>query len=226
VTKIGPRRRSARWAVCAVLFAGAATLSGCKVVTLDQDQAIRAKRSLNFKAADYVAKIWDTQALPAFRARAAPAKTLFPAIDANADEAGARLGRRAGEGAPWTFVVSGEGVVTTVDSGSRRRTIAVTLGDGVSRSVKLQAGPVVVGTSLRDALPFIAFDDFTDQLAYADVGRALTNTALSRLAPTLNSLKPGDEVRFVGAFDLAAADQPLLVTPVLIDKLGSRGVVP
>jgi predicted lipoprotein len=205
----------------AALLACALALVGCKVVTIEQDQAIRAKRSLNFNADTYVARIWRGQALPAFHARAVPAKTLFAAIDADADEAGARLGRRSGEGAAWTFVVSGEGVIGAVDDSSRRRTVEVKLGDGVSRAVKLQTGPVVVGTSLRDALPFIAFDDFTDQLAFADVGRALTRTSLSRLKPTLDGLKPGDRVRFVGAFDLPTADQPVFVTPISVDKVAA-----
>jgi predicted lipoprotein len=203
----------------AVLLACALALTGCKVVTIEQDQAIRAKRSLNFNADTYVARIWRSQALPAFQARAVPAKDLFAAIDADADTAGAKLGRRSGEGAAWTFVVSGEGVVDAVDDSSRRRTIEVKLDGG--RPVKLQTGPVVVGTSLRDALPFIAFDDFTDQLAFADVGRALTKTSLSNLKPTLDGLKPGDRVRVVGAFDLPPKGQPVFVTPISVDKVAA-----
>ncbi|RRN63898.1 DUF2291 family protein [Caulobacter sp. 602-1] len=205
-------------ALQAVLLASAVTLSGCKVVTIAQDQAIRAKRSLNFNADAYVAKIWDAQALPELQHRATPAKDLFVAIDANADEAGARLGRRASEGGAWTFVVSGEGVVDAVDDSSRRRTVVVSVG---SQVVRLETGPVVVGTALRDALPFIAFDDFSDQLAYADVGRALTTTALSRTKPALDGLRPGDRVQFVGAFNLPAAGQPVFVTPISVSKVAS-----
>lgn len=212
------RQRGARVALQAVLLAGAIALTGCKVVTTAQDQAIRAKRSLNFNADAYVAKIWDAQALPELQRRAAPANDLFAAIDANPDKAGARLGRRASEGGAWTFVVSGEGVVRAVDNSSRRRTVEVSVVEAGARAVRLEAGPVVVGTALRDALPFIAFDDFSDQLAFADVGRALTKTALSRTRPTLESLRPGDRVRFVGAFNLPAAGQPVFVTPVSVGK--------
>jgi predicted lipoprotein len=219
VTKLGLQHRRA---LCSVaVLAGAVLLAGCKVVTIEQDQAIRAKQSLNFNADTYVASIWRGQALPALRARATPAKGLFAAIDANPEQAGARLGRRTGEGAAWNFVVSGEGVVAAVDDATRRRTVEVRLDAPVSRVLRLQTGPVVVGTSLRDALPFIAFDDFTDQLAYADVGRALTRTSLSQMKPTLEALKPGDRVRFVGAFDLPPTGQPVLITPVSIDKVAA-----
>lgn len=218
MTKLGLRRRGV---LVVILLASAATVAGCKVVTIEQDQAIRAKRSLNFSAETYVSRIWATQALPELQHRAAPARDLFSAIDANPEDAGARLGRRASEGGAWTFVVRGEGVVTAIDDGSRRRAVEVALGDGVTRVVKLEAGPVVIGTAVRDALPFIAFDDFSDQLAYADVGRALTTTALARLKPTLEGLRPGDRVRFVGAFNLPSSDQPVFVTPVSIEKVAS-----
>lgn len=216
MTKLGSRRRGA---LVAVLLASAAVVAGCKVVTIEQDQAIRAKRSLNFSADAYVSRIWTAQALPELQHRATPARELFPAIDANPEDAGARLGRRASEGGAWTFVVRGDGVVTAIDHASRRRTVEVALGDGASRAVKLETGPVVIGTAVRDALPFIAFDDFSDQLAYADVGRALTTTALARLKPTLEGLRPGDRVRFVGAFNLPSPGQPVFVTPVSIEKV-------
>jgi predicted lipoprotein len=217
---MGLVRRAALFAV----LLGAATMAGCKVVTIEQDQAIRAKRSLDFDAGVYVSRIWTTQALPELQRRATPARELFPAIDANPEDAGARLGRRASEGGAWTFVVRGQGVVTAIDDSSRRGAVEIALGDGVSRAVKLETGPVVVGTTVRDALPFIAFDDFSDQLAYADVGRALTTTALARLKPVLNDVRPGDRVRFLGAFHLSAPGQPVLVTPVSIEKVASAGV--
>ncbi|MGH1559823.1 DUF2291 family protein [Caulobacter segnis] len=115
-------------------------------------------------------------------------------------------------------MVSGEGVVRAVDDSSRRRTVEVSVGEEGARTVRLEAGPVVVGTALRDALPFIAFDDFSDQLAFADVGRALTTTALSRTRSTLEGLRPGDRIRFVGAFNLPAAGQPVFVMPVSVGK--------
>ncbi len=221
MTRMGLVRRGALFVV---LLGCAAALAGCKVVTIEQDQAIRAKRSLDFDANAYVSRIWTTQVLPELKHRAAPARELFPAIDANPEGAGARLGRRASEGGAWTFVVTGEGVVTAIDDSSRRRAVEVALGDGVSRTVKLETGPVVVGTTVRDALPFIAFDDFSDQLAYADVGRALTATALARLEPALDGMRPGDRVRFVGAFHLPAPGRPVFVTPVSVEKIATAGV--
>lgn len=223
MTRNGLRQRGARLVAHALLCACVATTAGCKVVTIQQDQAIRAKRSPNFDAGVYVSRIWDARALPELRRRATSAKDLFMAIGADLDAAGARLGRRASEGGAWTFVVSGEGTVRSFDDSSRRRTIEVLLAGDAARSIKLEVGPVVVGTSLRDALPFIAFDDFSDQLAYADVGRALTTTSLSRLKPALGAIKPGDQIGFVGAFNLPAPGQPIFITPISIEKAPARG---
>lgn len=196
---------------------GAGLLGGCKVLTIEEDRALRARRGGDFDAARYVDEIWAAKAVPALDQRAIPANKLVAAIDADLERAGAELGRRAGEGSAWTFVVSGTGVVSSVDAASRRGSAEVTLAGTVpARTVRLQIGPVVSGTAIRDALPFVAFNDFADQLAFADVGRALTARALRTLRPGIAQLGSGQAIRFTGVVNVRAPGEPLVVTPVAL----------
>jgi predicted lipoprotein len=74
---------------------------------------------------------------------------------------------------------------------------------------------VVRGTALRDALPFIRFDDFTNQLEYASVSRVLhQRIADSVLAKVDRATLAGRTIRFTGAFT-EGAGLPL-VTPVTL----------
>lgn len=199
------------------MLLGASLLGGCKVLTIEEDRALRARRSGDFDAARYVNEIWAAKAVPAINAKAVPADRFLSAVDADLERAGAELGRRAGEGSAWTFVVSGTGVVSSVDIASRRGSAEVRLaGTMPARTARLQIGPVVSGTAIRDALPFVAFNDFADQLAFADVGRELTARAYRTLQPGIAQLRPGQAIRFTGVVNIRAPGEPLVMTPIAI----------
>lgn len=205
-------------ALC-IAMATATLLSGCKVVTLEQDRALRERRSESFDAASFVRQGWESRIRPAIKARAVDLVELDRAFAADFAKAGKEHGRRAGEGSPLTFVVRGEGVVGAIDRHSRAGSLEVQVaGLSASPSVSLQTGPVIVDTALRDSVPFLTFDDFTDQIAYAGVGRALIERALRQAGPTLSSLKPGDRIRFLGAFGLAAPGEPIRIVPLQVSR--------
>jgi predicted lipoprotein len=204
-------------------LAGLCALGGCKVVTIDEDRALRARRGGDFDAQHYVDSVWASKVIPAINAKAKPAPIVASAIDNDLDKAGAALGRRVGDGSAWTFVVSGDGIVRKVDNTSPRGGVEVALSGAASgRAIRIQTGPVVSETAIRDALPFVTFNDFTDQLAFAEVGRALTAKALTGLKPVLGRLRPGRHIRFVGVANIRSAADPLVVTPVSITAADAR----
>jgi len=205
-------RRLTHFAALAAAMAGACALGGCKVLTLDEDRAMRARRDGNFDAQTYVDAIWKAKVVPTIDAEAIPAPDLIAAIDHGLDEAGKTKGRRVGEGSAWTFVLRGDGTVAKVDNASPRGGIDLLLANG--RTIRLQTGPVVAETAIRDALPFVAFNDFSDQLSFADVGRALTARALGGVKPVFAHLHPGSRIHFVGVANVRDAADPLVVTPV------------
>jgi predicted lipoprotein len=142
--------------------------------------------------------------------------TLRPAIAAGLDAAGAAHGHRSqAEGAPWNFPVRVAGTVTEAKTDTRAATAGVdTDGDG-KPDATVQLGPVIRGTSLRDVLPFVDFTAFRDQIAYAELGRALNDQAYANALEALpRDALVGKPVTVVGAFTLKAPGDPIVITPV------------
>ncbi|WP_354042636.1 DUF2291 domain-containing protein [Devosia sp. UYZn731] len=206
-----------RIACFGVLLAMALTLAGCKIVPIGQEQA--EDKAGAFDATSYATGLWTKQALPHFFANAKPAAEVIAATMADFAEAGDKFGYRPGEGSPWSFIVNGAGIVTAKNTESRAGTLVVAL-DGVvpPLEVALQIGPVIRGNAVRDALPFVSFKDFTNQIEYADAGKALTALAVEGIAAGVAGLAVGDHVEFTGAISMAGASDKLLVTPVVLKK--------
>lgn len=209
----------------ALVLVGAPVLAGCKVVPLTVDRAARERLAGVFDANRYVDALWDAQAAPYWTKVAAPLPELAAAIDRDLDAAGARQGRRAGDGSPWTFVAEGRGVVTGIDTAARagRVTVTTSTAKGAGREVQIQVGPVVSGSTLRDSLPFVTFNDFSNQIAYAEVGGAMSRRAVTQARPVAQGLKVGDPVAFVGAFALSRAGDPIVLTPVRLERAPAEG---
>jgi len=97
-------------------------------------------------------------------------------------------------------LVRGEGKVVRAEDG---RLV-------LDSSVVIETGPVIRGTALRDALPFIQFSQFTNQLEYARVANALNERAAKVAAAA--QVKAGDTVRYAGA---ASKDG---IVPVMLER--------
>jgi predicted lipoprotein len=84
-------------------------------------------------------------------------------------------------------------------------------------TVSLQIGPALNGTALRDAVGFIDFNQFVNQVDYADAGTALNTQVKQKVLKGLDrqSLK-GKRVRFTGAFTYLAPTV-VTVTPVRLE---------
>ena len=163
--------------------------------------------------ARYVDSIWNSKLLPAVLNGAVDARTLLDALVKSPADALTRYGHRDANGPPY-LLVKGEGVVTKVDTQSRvgLALIDVAPYDG-KPDLSIQIGPVLRGTSLRDATGVIRFTDFVNQLQFADVANELNDrvlkTVLSGIDPA--TLK-GKRVSFAGT---AAADATIReLTPV------------
>ena len=205
-----------RAACLGVVLALVLPLAGCKIVPIADEGATAAA---GFDATAYAADLWTERALPHFSSTTKPAAEVIPAIIADLDAAGAEFGYRAGEGSPLSFVVSGTGTVTAKNTESRAGTLVLTIDGAVAPTeATLQIGPVIRGNAIRDALPFVSFKDFTNQIEYANAGKALTALALGGVAADVEAIVVGDRVEFSGAISMAGTSDRLLVTPVAIKK--------
>ena len=83
--------------------------------------------------------------------------------------------------------------------------------------MRLQVGPVLRGTAIRDALPTVSFDQFVNQIQYAEVATTLNARVEAEVLESLDrETLVGRRVRFAGATTLVS-DGPLTVTPVRLE---------
>lgn len=137
------------------------------------------------------------------------AEDLATEVQADARAAGEAYGVAAGIG--HIVPVTMTGTVIEGQSGIYSLDIAGVPND---ITVRIQTGPVINGTTLRDATGDIAFGDFTNQIEYQDAGTAL-NEEMKR--QVLNGISgqdlTGKTLEVVGAFMLLNPNN-WLVTPV------------
>ncbi|TDW32269.1 putative lipoprotein [Rhizobium azibense] len=194
----------------------AAALPGCKIIktpTAEEKAAAAAKTAFDPNAR--VEAIWQSQVVPYFEKRAGELKEVLQLATSSPDQAGGRYGNpRKQSSSPWTYAVKFTGKVIAADTASRAATLDVDAdGDGKA-DAKVQIGPALRGTALRDTLDFVNFNEFKNQIEWAQFGKAFNekaNTAFLSAIP--RDGLAGKTVTVIGAFPLPNSGQLPLVTP-------------
>ncbi len=199
-----------------LLIAGL-TISGCKIVFDEDKDSAAIPEGPDGDGARNQARIDDTfesQLVPLITGKALPVDRLQTEIAKDIVAAGAEHANQgSGQGSAWNFSVSGHGKVLEANLESRARTVSVDVNSDGNADVTVQLGPVVRGTALRDVAPFYDFDDFRDQIEYANLARALNDKVTSGLiVPDTDVV--GKTVDFTGVTPLKSANDPLVVTPI------------
>lgn len=179
------------------------------------------RTSKGFDQVAYVDSIWDSQVLPTALNNANDLPTVLTAIASNPDAAGGKYGHKE-LGAPYNFIVKSDGQVAVVDTTSRvgMITLKVTGYDGPD-VVQVQVGPVIQGTSIRDGIGFIHFEQFLNQIEHALVAEELNNRVLKVVLKGIDpaSLK-GKNVTVYGIFTVGEEIQKIVITPLKFDVKG------
>lgn len=213
-------RRAAIAASCLAVL-----LVACKpytVVKLNRDEgqnqgAVKVYfENDKFNADDYVTKIWDSKVLPYIEEKANEAPAVVSEYRKDADLAGEKYGTRSSsEGIPWNYVVKGRGKAIAVDTESMAGTVGVDLlpCDG-KEDLRIQVGPVIKGTSIRDSLSFLSFDEFENQIEFAKLANTMNKRVHDLILSKIDFSKvQGKEVEFSGVFT-ADGTEDVLMTPV------------
>ncbi|WP_042119944.1 DUF2291 family protein [Rhizobium etli] len=201
----------------------AAALPGCKIIktpTAEEKAAAAAKTAFDPNAK--VEAIWQPQVVPYFEKRAGELKDVMQLVSTSPDAAGEKYGNpRKQSSSPWTYAVKITGTVVAADTASRAATLDVDAdGDGKA-DAKVQIGPALRGTALRDTLDFVNFNEFKNQIEWAQFGKAFNekaNAAFLSAAPRDGLI--GKTVSVTGAFPLPRSGELPLVTPSEL-KVGS-----
>lgn len=194
----------------------AVALPGCKIIktpTAEEKAAETAKSA--FDPAAKVDVIWQSQAIPYLDKRAGDLQDVVALAASSPDQAGAKYGNpRKQSSAPWTYAVKLNGKVVAADTASRAAVIDVDAdGDGKA-DAKVQIGPAIRGTALRDTLEFVNFNEFKNQIEWAKFGKAFNDKVNAvLLAPLPRDALTGKTVTVTGAFPLPASGQLPVITP-------------
>jgi len=148
--------------------------------------------------------LWDSKILPSILASAVDARTLLDSADPQT-----QFGHRQDNG-PVYFIVKGSGRVLSVDTHSRVGLAFVDIPpfDG-KPDISIQIGPVLRGSSLRDATGLVHFGDFVNQLQYADAANELNDRVLKSVLVGIDaSALKGRSVTFAGTVAAEAEAEP------------------
>lgn len=157
-----------------LLCCSALLLTSCRVVDLDESGNPVIPPDPNAKAsfanqtpAQIAQQTWTTRVVEQARDHALDASALHTlAADAKGE----------------SFFVKAHGTVEKVDlSNERERVVTFTLNN---QPVSLQVGPVIRGNAIRDASGF-KFEDFTNQVQFAQLSKAYNREAVKHL-PTVD----------------------------------------
>jgi predicted lipoprotein len=195
-------------ALLAIILLGA-MIMGTKVVKIGSGADTQTKE---FEPAAYGKKQFPkTQA--AIEKRAVDAATLAAAIAKDQDAAGKQYGI-AGGGIGPEMSVKFSGVAGKEDSGIYEVKVP---GLPDSLVIRVQTGPAINGTDLRDATGDISFGQFTNQIDYQNAGYAINTEMKKEVLSKIDTAKlTGKTVDVVGVFQLVNPNG-WLVTPVKMD---------
>jgi predicted lipoprotein len=147
-------------------------------------------------------------------ARAVDAQTLAAAIMKDKEAAAKQYGIASSSGVGAEMSVKFTGVVGEGKSG-----VYVVAVQGIpdTITIKVQTGPAINGTSLRDATGTIQFGQFVNQIEYQNAGAALNKEMKKQVLAKIDTANlTGKTIAVVGAFKLINPKN-WLVTPVKLD---------
>jgi predicted lipoprotein len=169
--------------------------------------------SKKFDPAEFGKDNYASKVKPAIEKDPVEIETLAPLLAKDAEAAGKEYGKRQGT-SPYTYSVKVVGTAGKPAGGLLPVTVP---GLAKGTRVSVQVGPAINGTTLRDASGEVDFNDFTNQVEYANAATAL-NTEMK--ADALKDLDPasltGKQVTVVGA-TAPLNPEVITVTPVSIE---------
>jgi predicted lipoprotein len=200
------------------IFAVVATLvlSGCKILPTPKGEAGGAA---TFDPDKMVGEMWATKVIPYLEQKAGPFAEVSALAKSDPAAAGAKYGNpKKQANSPWTYAVRLEGTIVASNTQSRNGRIDVDIDGDAKADVRVQIGPAIQGTAIRDTLDFVNFNDFTNQIDFAQFGKALNSYADG----TVLSKLPRDELegrsaKALGAYAVGGGSDLPVVTPAQVE---------
>jgi predicted lipoprotein len=177
----------------------------------------------NFDPNSYADKNWSSKVVPTIVDKSVDIGTVLKALEQNSDAAQKQYAVQSSDGL-YNFMVKGTGKVIAANTASRNGTLSIELpaSAGLKKqpTILVQVGPVMLGTAIRDSVGFINYNQFTNQVQYAQVADALNAHAAADLKGLDAAKLQGKTVTFYGAFTYATLEQ-IMIAPVKIVPEGA-----
>ena len=205
-----------------LLLASLLSLASCKLWTIRPIESKEQKpaSSQQFNADAYVDSIWQSKVMPTMLEKAVDLTAVLAALDADPEAAKKQYSSGDAGGAAH-YIVKGAGRVSRVESRSQNRALTLMAPNYKGKTeVAIQVGPAFRGSALRDAVGFIQFNQFVNQLQFADVGNKLNDRVATAVVKDFDlATAQGKQVSFCGAFTFSDRAK-IIITPVKLEAGG------
>lgn len=189
-------------------------LTGCVVVKEGEEGTLTGETEFN--AGDNVAEIWESQALPDLREKAVDINQFLEEANGDFNSLADQYGSYSmGSSGELSYTIKGTFKVLEVVTDSKAGYMLVeSVGYDGPVVLKIQIGSVFSGSSVRDSLDFIKFENYQNQVDYAAVSKSINSLIEETVISTfdLNSLV-GKEIEVLGCFTVDSQEE-ILIMPV------------
>ncbi|WP_137130028.1 DUF2291 domain-containing protein [Rhizobium sp. FY34] len=200
----------------AVFFALCAAMTGCKFVKTADQQAQAAAQA--FDPDRLVSGSWESKVLPYLKERAGSFEEVTALIASNPDAAAQKFGHKERGGtAPWTYAATVKGRIVTAETQSRAAYVEVDINGDGKPDLRVAIGPAIRGTALRDSLGFVNFNEFKNQIDWAQYGKSFNTYVNANVLERLpRDGLVGKRLDALGAFPQPSSGELPQFVPVTI----------
>ena len=182
------------------------------VRTVAEDELIKK----GFDPVSYVEEIWYSKIIPTISNDSEEITFMLDELFSNKELAEEKYGHRSGTGS-YSFMVNGKAEIIGLNKESRVGTIELKLSKDYDAKIFITIGPVIKKDSIRDAVKFIKFNDFVNQLDFAGVSRIIKTRVMNEIIGPLNLNNIiGKKISFEGAITFDRNDK-IFITPTMLD---------
>jgi len=158
---------------------------------------------------------YESQLVPAIKAKAQPWGTLIAAIVADPEAAGKQYGQREEGANNYSYSTS---ITGTLAEGEFGEVAVTTDGTPAGVTVGMVVGPAISGSAVRDASGLLKFGMFTNQTDYQQAGAEINNMVKKvTLANFDATASLGKKFTIIGAFTWDPAKTHASIVPVSIE---------
>jgi predicted lipoprotein len=197
--------------------------AACVIVPIDPDAGDGPAGSAVAQAVDvvsYLEEYWEPYILPEIYERRVDLSYLIDVANSEGWEfAGEEYGDIRGDiGASYTFIVYGTAVVQETNTESRNGFIIVQFEDQDSYEIRISIGPALSGSAIRDAIQFIDFNHFVNQVDFAKLATELNRIGNERALGSADIFfLDGKTIEFTGAFSAPNGGNEISIMPIFLE---------